>query len=414
VTPNGSFYDDLETRAPEQREAALMAALQIQLAHAKAHAPAFARLLADVDPDEVVDRRTLALLPVTRKGELLEQQRAAPPFGGYAAVAPGALARIFSSPGPIYDPEGRAPDYWRMARALYAAGFRAGDVVHNCFSYHLTPAGSMLETGAHALGCAVVPGGTGQSEQQVRAIADLKPAGYVGTPSFLAIILDKAAELGVDLACLGKALVSGEAFPAALRERFAASGIAALQCYATADIGLIAYESPAREGLILDEGVIVEIVQPGTGDPVGPGGVGEVVVTTLTADYPLIRFGTGDLSAYLPGASPCGRTNHRIKGWMGRADQATKVKGMFVQPAQIAALIKRHKEIIRARLVVSRDAAGGDVMTLMIEMGEPREDTARVAETLQALTKLRGTVTSVPQGSLPNDGKVIDDVRKYD
>jgi phenylacetate-CoA ligase len=408
------FYDDLETRAPEQREAALMAALQSQLAHAKAHAPAFGRILADVDPAEIVDRRTLALLPVTRKGELLEQQRAAPPFGGFAAVAPGALARIFSSPGPIYDAEGWARDYWRMARALYAAGFRAGDVVHNCFSYHLTPAGSMLETGAHALGCAVFPGGTGQSEQQVRAIADLKPAGYVGTPSFLAIILDKAVELGVDLGCLDKALVSGEAFPAALRERFAASGIATLQCYATADIGLIAYESPAREGLILDEGIIVEIVQPGTGDPVGPGGVGEVVVTTLTADYPLIRFGTGDLSAYLPGTSPCGRTNHRIKGWMGRADQATKVKGMFVQPAQIAALIKRHNEIIRARLVVSRDAAGGDVMTLMIEMGEPQENTARIAETLQALTKLRGTVTSVPQGSLPNDGKVIDDVRKYD
>jgi len=301
-----------------------------------------------------------------------------------------------------------------MARALYAAGFRPGDVVHNCFSYHLTPAGSMLETGARALGCAVIPGGTGQSEQQVRTIADLKPAGYVGTPSFLAIILDRAAELDVDLGCLDKALVSGEAFPAALRERFATAGIAALQCYATADLGLIAYESTAHEGLILDEGVIVEIVQPGTGDPVGPGGVGEVVVTTLTPDYPLIRFGTGDLSAYLPGTSPCGRTNHRIKGWMGRADQATKVKGMFVQPAQIAALINRHKEIIRARLVVSRDAQGGDVMTLMVEMGEPREDTARIAETLQALTKLRGAVTSVPPGSLPNDGKVIDDVRKHD
>jgi phenylacetate-CoA ligase len=345
---------------------------------------------------------------------LLERQRAAPPFGGFVAAAPGALARIFSSPGPIYDPEGKAVDYWRMARALYAAGFRPGDVVHNCFSYHLTPAGSMLETGAQALGCAIIPGGTGQSEQQVRAIADLRPAGYVGTPSFLAIILDKAAELGVEIACLGKALVSGEAFPAALRERFAAAGIDALQCYATADLGLIAYESPARAGLILDEGVIVEIVQPGTGDPVGPGGVGEVVVTTLTPDYPLIRFGTGDLSAYLPGTSPCGRTNHRIKGWMGRADQATKVKGMFVQPAQIAALIKRHKEIIRARLVVSRDAQGGDVMTLMVEMGEPREDTARIAETLQALTKLRGAVTSVPEASLPNDGKVIDDVRKFD
>src|SRR5258708_18901635 len=295
---NTAFYDDLETRVPEQREAALMAALRIQLAHAKAHAPAFARLLADIGPGEVVDRRTCAWLPVTRKGDLLKEQRAAPPFGGFAAVAPGALARIFSSPGPIYDPEGRARDYWRMARALYAAGFRAGDVVHNCFSYHLTPAGSMLESGAHALGCAVIPGGTGQSEQQVRTIADLKPTGYVGTPSFLAIILDKAGELGIDISGLGKALVSGEALPTALRQRFAAAGITALQCYGTADLGLVAYESPAREGLILDEGIIAEIVRPGTGDPVGPGEVGELVATTLTADYPLLRYPTGDLSAY--------------------------------------------------------------------------------------------------------------------
>jgi phenylacetate-CoA ligase len=407
-----TFFDDLETRPAEQREAALMAALRRQLAHARAHAPAFARLLADVDPAEIVDRRTLALLPVTRKGELIERQRAAPPFGGFAAAAPGALARIFSSPGPLYDPEGKGRDYWRLARALHAAGFRAGDIVHNCFSYHLTPAGAMLESGAQAIGCAVIPGGTGQGEQQVRTIADVQPSGYVGTPSFLAIILDKAGELGVDLSCLGKALVSGEAFPATLRERFAKSRISALQCYATADLGLIAYESAAREGLILDEGVIVEIVRPGTGDPVGPDEVGEVVVTTLTPEYPLIRFGTGDLSAFLPNASPCGRTNHRIKGWMGRADQAAKVKGMFVQPAQIAELVKRHHEIIRARLVVDRDTAGGDVMTLMIEMGEPAEKLARIAETLQALTKLRGTVTRVAPGGLPNDGKVIDDIRK--
>ncbi len=406
------YYDDLEIRPPEQREAALMQALRSQLAHAKAHAPAFAAILADVDPEEIVDRRTLALLPVTRKSELIERQRAAPPFGGFAAVAPGALARIFSSPGPIYDPEGRGRDYWRMARALYAAGFRAGDVVHNCFSYHLTPAGSMLESGAHALGCAVIPGGTGQSEQQVRTIADLKPTGYVGTPSFLAIILDKAGELGIDISGLGKALVSGEALPTALRQRFAAARITALQCYGTADLGLVAYESPAREGLILDEGIIVEIVQPGTGDPVGRDGVGEIVVTTLTRDYPLIRFGTGDLSAYLPGTSPCGRTNHRIKGWMGRADQAAKVKGMFVQPAQIAELVKRHREIIRARLIIAHDAHGIDTMILKVEMGEPGEDVARIAATLQALTKLRGTVSRGPTGSLPNDGKVIDDTRK--
>jgi phenylacetate-CoA ligase len=414
MTAESPFYDALETRSAEEREAALLAALRHQLAHAKAHAPAFATTLADIDPGDIVDRRTLALLPVTRKNALIERQRAAPPFGGFAAAAPGELARIFSSPGPIYDPEGRRADYWRMARALYAAGFRRGDLVHNCFSYHLTPAGSMLESGAHALGCAVIPGGTGQTEQQVRTIADLTPAGYVGTPSFLAIILDKAAELGIDLACLKRALVSGEAFPAALRQRFAAAGITALQCYATADLGLVAYESPAREGLILDEGIIVEIVTPGTGDPVGPGEVGEVVVTTLTPEYPLIRFATGDLSAYLHGTSPCGRTNHRITGWMGRADQATKVKGMFVQPAQIAELVMRHKEIIRARLVVARDAKGGDEMILKVEMGEPAEDVARIAETLQAVTKLRGTVSRVPTGSLPNDGKIIDDIRPPD
>jgi phenylacetate-CoA ligase len=414
MTAESPFYDHLETRSAETREAALLAALRRQLAHAKAHAPAFAATLADIDPQDIVDRRTLALLPVTRKSALIERQRAAPPFCGFAAAAPGELARIFSSPGPIYDPEGRRADYWRMARALYAAGFRRGDLVHNCFSYHLTPAGSMLESGAHALGCAVVPGGVGQTEQQVRTIADLTPAGYVGTPSFLAIILDKASELGIDLACLKRALVSGEAFPAALRQRFAAAGITALQCYATADLGLVAYESPAREGLILDEGIIVEIVTPGTGDPVGPGEVGEVVVTTLTPEYPLIRFATGDLSAYLHGTSPCGRTNHRITGWMGRADQATKVKGMFVQPAQIAELVERHKEIIRARLVVARDAKGGDEMTLKVEMGEPAEDVARIAETLQAVTKLRGTVSRVPTGSLPNDGKVIDDIRPPD
>ena len=409
----GPFYDALETRPPDAREAALMAALPGLVAHAKAHAPSFARILADVEPGDVVDRAALARLPVTRKGDLMTLQRTDLPFGGLAAVAPGALARIFASPGPIYDPEGRRADYWRMARALFAAGFRAGDIVHNCFSYHLTPAGSIMESGAQALGCAVVPGGTGQTESQVRAIADLKPSGYTGTPSFLAIILDKAAELGIALPSLAKALVSGEAFTGAQQAKFASAGIAALQCYATADLGLIAYESPAREGLILDEGVILEIVQPGTGDPVGAGEVGEVVVTALTPEYPLIRFGTGDLSAMLHGSSPCGSTNRRIKGWMGRADQAAKVRGMFVQPAQIAEIVKRHKEIIRARLVVDRDAQG-DTMTLQVEMGEPAAEPARIAETLQAVTKLRGTVTRVAPGSLPHDGKVIDDVRKHE
>jgi phenylacetate-coenzyme A ligase PaaK-like adenylate-forming protein len=405
-------YDDLETRPPERREAALMAALPRQLANAKSRAPAFARILADIEPGDVTDRAALAGLPVTRKGDLITLQQQAPPFGDLTTVPPGALARIFASPGPIYDPEAKRADYWRLARALFAAGFRAGDLVHNCFSYHLTPAGSMLESGAHAIGCAVVPGGTGQTESQIRTIADLRPAGYVGTPSFLAIILDQAASRGVALDSLGKALVSGESFPTALREKFTAARIAALECYATADLGLIAYESVARGGLIIDEGIILEIVQPGTGNPVAPGEVGEVVVTTLTPEYPLIRFGTGDLSALLSGTSPCGRTNHRIKGWMGRADQATKVRGMFVQPAQVAEIVKRHKEIIRARLVVDQNVQG-DTMTLMVEMGEPAEEPARIAETLQALTKLRGTVAIVPQGSLPHDGKVIEDMRKH-
>ncbi len=410
MPPSKEFFDTLETRDLKLRERAVFAALPGQIAQAKQNATGWAVILDGVDPAEVTDRGALASLPVTRKSELIALQRAAPPFGGLTATPPASLARIFSSPGPIYDAEGKRADYWRMARALFAAGFRRGDLIHNCFSYHLTPAGSMLETGAHALGCPVVPGGTGQSEQQLRAIADLKPAGYVGTPSFLAILLDKAAETGSDIASLKKALVSGEAFPAALRQRFWAAGIAALQCYASADLGLIAYESAAREGLIVDEGIILEIVRPGTGDPLPPGEVGEVVVTTLTPDYPLIRFATGDLSALLAGPSPCGRTNHRIKGWMGRADQATKVKGMFVHPAQIAELVKRHKEIIRARLVVDRDAAG-DTMTLKIEMGEPAESTARIAESLQALTKLRGAVERVATGTLPNDGKVIEDVR---
>jgi phenylacetate-CoA ligase len=411
---DGRYYDALETRDPEERERALEAALPRIVALAKTRAPGFARILAHVDPQGVVDRRALADLPVTRKSSLLELQRAAPPFGGLTTVAPGELARIFVSPGPIYDPEGRRPDYWRTARVLFAAGFRKGDVVHNCFSYHLTPAGSMYETGAHALGCAVIPGGTGQTEQQVRAIADLRPSGYAGTPSFLKIILAKAEELGADVSALKKASVSGEAFPAQIRAELKARGIDAYQAYGTADVGMIAYESEARDGLILGEDIIVEIVRPGTGDAAPPGEVGEIVVTVLTPEYPLIRFATGDLSVMLPGHSPCGRTNFRIKGWMGRADQRTKVKGMFVDPAQIAEIVRRHKEIIRARLVVRRDAAALDEMVLKVEMGEPAESAAALAATLQDVTKLRGTVELVPQGSLPNDGKVIDDTRPVD
>ncbi len=412
---NERYYDDLEIRDPEERERALMAALSAQIAHAKAKAPYFARLLRDIDAAGVTSRQTLAGLPVTRKGDLIALQREAPPFGGLAATAPGRLARIFMSPGPIYDPEGRQRDYWRMARALFAAGFRAGDILHNCFSYHLTPAGSMVETGAAALGCAVIPGGIGQTELQVKAIADLKPSGYVGTPSFLRIILEKGRELGADLSSLKRALVSGEAFPPALQKTVASYGIAALQSYGTADLGLVAYETEAREGLVVDEGVILELVRPGTGDPVPEGEVGEVVVTTLNPDYPLLRFGTGDLSAILPGRSPCGRTNQRIKGWMGRADQTTKVKGMFVHPAEVAEIVKRHKEVSRARLVVSHDGEN-DVMTLKAEvtLGDDSGLAARLGESLVAVTKLKGRVELVPPGSLPNDGKVIEDVRKYD
>src|SRR5579864_6462245 len=368
VTPMSAMhYDTLETRPPEERERAVMAALPKQIAHAKAKAPAYAALFRGIDPHDITSRAALARLPVTRKSELIERQRAAAPFGGLAATAPGDLARVFMSPGPIFEPEGRRPDYWRLARALFAAGFRAGDLIHNCFSYHLTPAGSMFEGGAQALGCVAIPGGTGQTELQVRGIADLKPVGYVGTPSFLRIILDKGRELGADLSSLKRAVVGGEAFPPALQKEVASHGIAAFQTYGTADLGTIAYETEARQGLVIDEGVIVELVRPGTGDPVPEGEVGEVVVTTLTPDYPLIRFATGDLSALLPGLSPCGRTNQRIRGWLGRADQTTKVKGMFVHPEQIAEVVKRHPELRRARLVVSQES-GSDAMTLRAEV----------------------------------------------
>jgi phenylacetate-CoA ligase len=408
-------FDALETRDPEQRERALLAQLPRQVAHARSRAPAYARLLAAVEPAAVTTRAALAQLPVIRKSELLERQQVERPFGGFAATGWGEVRRVFASPGPLYEPEGRAVDYWRLARALFAAGFRAGDLVHNCFSYHFTPAGSMLETGAHALGCTVFPGGTGQTEQQVQAIADLKPRGYVGTPSFLRIILDKADELGVALPSLARALVSGEAFPATLRDALQARGIAGYQAYATADLGLVAYETPAREGLVVDEGVLLEIVRPGTGDPVPSGEVGEVVVTTLAnGDYPLIRFGTGDLSALLPGPSPCGRTNLRIKGWMGRADQTTKVKGMFVHPAQVAAIVARHPEIARARLVVDH-LDGSDRMTLHVEPAAGASvDAERVVATIREVTKLRGEFCRRAAGDLPNDGKVIDDVRRYD
>jgi len=365
-----NHFDALETRDPTLREAALLAALPNQVAHAKASASAFAKSLQSVDAAGVNSRAALAKLPVIRKHELLEQQkaqRANDIFGGFSAIKYGkAMPRVFASPGTIYEPEGARSDYWRMARAIFAAGFRENELIHNCFSYHFTPAGSMMETGAHALGCTVFAGGIGQTEQQVQAMAELKPAGYIGTPSFLKIIVEKAAEMGVRLPSVRKALVSGEAFPPSLRDWLTERGIAGYQCYATADLGLIAYETSAREGLVLDEGVIVEIVRPGTGDPVPEGEVGELVVTTLNSDYPLIRFGTGDLSAVLPGTCPTGRTNQRIKGWMGRADQTTKVRGMFVHPGQVAEVTKRFPEIKRARLVVSGEMAN-DQLTLKVE-----------------------------------------------
>jgi len=410
------FYDTLETRDPAEREAALLAALPQIIAAAKGRSPAYRHLLAAIHPEDVVDRRSLAELPLTRKSELIELQRRNPPFGGLVAVPVSALRRVFASPGPIYEPEGRRPDYWRFARALFAAGFRAGDLVHNTFSYHLTPAGAMVESGADALGCAVIPAGTGQTEQQLRTIADLRPVGYVGTPSFLKVLLDRAASEGGDVSSLRRALVGAEALPSALRAEFRSRGLDVLQCYGTADIGIIAYESTSPEGevcegMVVDEGIILELVLPGTGEPVPPGEVGEVVVTTLTPEYPLIRFATGDLSAILPGLSPCGRTNHRIKGWLGRADQTTKVRGMFVHPEQVADILRRHKSIIRARLVVERPRST-DEMTLLAELGEPAEELGHIAETLQAVTKMRGTVSRVPEGSLPGDGKLIEDRRQ--
>ncbi len=412
-------YDALETRTQEAREAAWMHALPTQVAHAQVHAPAFMSSLAGVKADEVNSFAALSRLPVVRKQELLDTQKASRAaggdvFGGFSTLGFGShMPRLFASPGLIYEPEGTQRDYWRMARAMFAAGFRGGELIHNCFSYHFTPAGSMMETGAHALGCTVFAGGTGQTEQQVAAMAELKPAGYVGTPSFLKIIVEKAAEMGVALPSVRKALLSGEAFPPSLRDWLTEHGVQGYQCYATADVGLIAYETAAREGLVLEEGVIVEIVRPGTGDPVAAGEVGEVVVTSLNPAYPLIRFGTGDLSAVLPGTCPSGRTNTRIRGWMGRADQTTKIRGMFVHPKQVADIVRRFPEVLRARLVVS-GAMAQDEMTLKVESANVSEGlSARISEAIRDVTKLRGTVELAAPGSLPNDGKVIEDARSY-
>lgn len=422
-----TYFDERERASAAQREQALMAGLPAVLKSARERAPAIARQLEGVDLDAMRQRSSLAAIPVIRKSQLLQAQLAMRQghdgedlpavsriFGGFSAIGWGEAARVFASPGPMYEPESKRPDYWGFARALYAAGFRRGELVYNCFSYHFTPAGSMMETAAHALGCTVFPGGVGQTEQQVQTMADLAPANYTGTPSFLKIILEKADEMGVKLPSLKRALFSGEAFPPSLCSWFAQRGINGFQAYGSADLGMIAYETSARDGLVLNENLILEIVRPGTGDPVAEGEVGEVVVTTLNPDYPLVRFGTGDLSAILPGASPCGRTNMRIKGWLGRADQTTKVRGMFVHPGQIAQVVKRHPEIGKARLVVS-GAVGSDVMVLQVEISPTTPGLLQaVADSIRELTKLRAVVEPVEPGSLPNDGKVIDDIRSYE
>ena len=421
MTGSREHFDDLETRDPQAREAAHMAALPGRIAHAKRCAPAYAKILAEADSDAVVDRAALAGLPVTRKSDFVRLQAEDPPFGGFDAVRPSAAARIFASPGPIFEMEAPRADYWGCARALFAAGFRCGDIVHNSFSYHLTPGGWILDGGLRSLGCVVVAAGIGNTENQVEAIARLRPAGFSGTPDFLKVLLDKGQELGLDCRSITKALVSGGALFPSLRAEYAERGVAVLQAYATGDLGVIAYESAADQGLILNEDLILEIVRPGTGDPLPEGEVGEVVVTTLGAEAPLIRFATGDLSAVLPGASPCGRTNARLKGWMGRADQTTKVRGMFVHPSQVAAVIKRHPEVAKARLVVGRTGEA-DTMTLHCEIGGAPATTltqdealgAAIAQTLRDVTKIRGTVELHAPGTLANDGKVIEDARSYD
>ena len=404
------FYDALETRDAAAREKELFARLPEALARAMS-APGWAEHLKGVDPKTVTSRAALAKLPVLRKSDLPALQKAMPPFGGLAVTPPGKLKRLLVSPGPIFEPEGHDSDAWGAARALYAAGFRAGDVVLNTFSYHLTPGGHIMDSGAQALGCAVIPAGIGNTEQQVEAIAHLKPSGYAGTPDFLKILLDAGGKSGKDVSSLKRGLVSGAALPSSLRNELSGRGVDVLQAYATAELGIIAYESHPPDGMIVCENIIVEIVRPGTGDPVADGEVGEVVGTTFNPDYPMIRLTTGDLSAVLAGQSPCGRTNTRIKGWMGRADQTTKVKGMFVHPAHVAQVARRHPELGRVRLAVTRESEQ-DVMTLHAECAGGAEDLAQtVGATLQSVTKLKGRVNLVKPGTLPNDGKVIADER---
>jgi phenylacetate-CoA ligase len=407
------FYDSLETRSSDQRTSDLVSGIREQLVHARDNTEAYAASLQGHDCEGFGSLDQLAGFPVTRKSELMERQKQQPPLGGFAVIEPGQLRYINVSPGPVYEACTHRSDFWRMARPLYAAGFRAGDLVHNCFSYHLTPAGMMLDSGCQALGCGVIPGGVGQTEMQVQTINDLKPNGYVGTPSFLKIILEKADELELDVSSITRGLVSGEALPAPLRQTFQERGITVLQAYATADLGVIAYESIADDGLVIDEGVYVEIVRPGSGDPVADGEVGEVLVTSLNPDYPLIRFATGDMSMIIDGTSECGRTNRRIRGWMGRADQTAKVRGMFIHPEQINGIVKRHPEVLRARLVI-------DWVNQQDEMALHCETAAQsaaleeaIGESIRDLCKVRGDVVLVDPGSIANDGIVIEDVRKY-
>ncbi len=409
------YYDNLETQSAKARTTTLREALPVQIAHAQERSGYYARVLAGIDPESIDSPEALASLPVTRRSELQTVQQKNYPFGGLTTVDTERLTRVYQSPGPIYEPEARRPDYWRMARALFATGLRAGQLIHNAFSYHFTPAGFMLETGARALGCPVFPAGTGQTELQVRAINDLKPVGYAGTPAFLKTLLDKADKLDLDVSSLKCALVSGSLLPLSLRQEFNERGIKTFQCLASADIGLIAYESIPGEGLICDEGVVIEIVRPGCSKPVADGEVGELVVTTFNPEYPLIRFGTGDLSAILPGKSPCGRTHVRIRGWLGRADQTVKVRRLFIHPSQIAATLKRHPEITKGRLVVSSENHQ-DVMTLECELSDtPHPKLAKkIASSLRDICKLRGEAVFLSPGSLPNDGQVIVDRRSYE
>ena len=405
------YYDSLETRDPATRERDQFVRLTEIIGRAVT-APGWAKYLAGVNPKTVTSRAALAKLPVLHKSDISSLQKEHPPFGGLNVTPPGKARRLLMSPGPIFEPEGEGTDWWGAARTLYAAGFRQGDIVHNSFAYHLTPGGFILESGAHALGCAVIPGGVGNTEQQLDAIAHYRPSGYVGTPDFLKILLDTSEKVGKNASSLKRGLVTAAALPPSLRDEFGRRGVAVLQCYATAELGVIAYESDAREGLIVNESVIVEIVRPGTGDPVPDGEVGEVVVTSFNPDYPMIRLGTGDLSALMPGTSPCGRTNARIKGWMGRADQTAKVKGMFVHPRQIAEIAARHPELKRVRLVVDRKAEQ-DTMTLLAECATPGAALeTEITATLQSITKLKGAVKLIAPGTLPNDGKLIADERK--